>query len=165
MTDAGMLGQISSVLASAKALGDIVKSAHELTNYNELVAAVSEVNAKLMAATSVALASQEKQAALAERVRELEQQVAQAKDWEGQMQRYALVEFPTGAISYRLKQDVANGELSHHICAACVDQRAISKLQPVGDKRFLYCHNCKLRIQTVPMSPALRRATSSYIDG
>lgn len=158
-----MFSEISAAITSAKALSELLKSAHELANYNELVAAVSEVNAKLMAATAVALASQEKQSLSAERVRELEQAIAESKNWQGTMERYALVEFPTGNLAYRLKPELASGEPSHHLCAACVDQRMISKLQPKGDKAYLYCHNCKLHFPIVVMSGALQRAKSAYL--
>jgi len=70
-----MYAEISAAIQSAKALGELVKAAHGLANYNEFVTAVYEVNAKLMDATAVALASQEKQSSLANRVAELEDQL------------------------------------------------------------------------------------------
>jgi len=70
-----MYAEISAAIQSGKALGELVKAAHGLANYNEFVTAVYEVNAKLMDATAVALASQEKQSSLANRVAELEDQL------------------------------------------------------------------------------------------
>jgi uncharacterized protein YaaR (DUF327 family) len=67
-----MIAEFSAAIQSAKALGELVKAAHGLTNYNEFVTAVYEVNAKLMDATAVALSSQERQTALTARVAELE---------------------------------------------------------------------------------------------
>ena len=59
-----MVYEIVSAIHSVKALGDMLKTAHRLANYAELVSAVSEVSTKLMSASAVALASQEKQASL-----------------------------------------------------------------------------------------------------
>ena len=47
-----MYAEISAAITSAKAALNIAKSAHDLSNYNELVAAISEVNTKLMDATA-----------------------------------------------------------------------------------------------------------------
>jgi len=88
-----MYAEISAAIQSAKVLGELLKAAHGLANYNELVAAVSEVNAKLMDATAVALASQEKQSSLADRVAELENELLQLKNWESELQRYQLTRF------------------------------------------------------------------------
>jgi len=54
-----MYAEISAAIQSAKVLGDLVRAAHGLANYNEFVTAVYQINAKLMQATGVALASQD----------------------------------------------------------------------------------------------------------
>ncbi len=53
-----MYGEIIAAIGSAKALRELVKAATSLANNNELIAAVSDVNSKLMDATAVALESQ-----------------------------------------------------------------------------------------------------------
>ena len=98
-----MSTEISAAVSSAKAALDIAKAAHWLTNYNELVAAVSEVNAKLVDATVVTLASQEKQSSLAQRVRELEEELMKLKDWEAQAKNYALTAVGSGIFAYLYK--------------------------------------------------------------
>ena len=101
-----MFAEISAAVASAKTALDIAKAAHGLTNYNELVAAVSEVNAKLVDATVVTLASLEKQSALNSEIADLKEKLREVEDWEGQMKRYKLHEFPTGALAYALQPGV-----------------------------------------------------------
>ena len=150
-----MYAEISAALQSARALSDLLKSAQSLTNYNELVAAVSNVNAKLIDAQGVALSGQEKQFSLSERVRELENRIAESEDWKRKVDRYELKNFPTGALAYALKGAVQAGETAHYLCAACMDKRAISILQPVGRSYFLYCHGCKLRIMVKECSGAM----------
>jgi hypothetical protein len=135
--------EIAAAIQSARSLAELVKATHSLSNYNELVAAVSEVNAKLMDATAVALASQEKQAALASRVSELENELMKFKDTQCRIDRYALHELPTGQLVYALKPGMEQGEPMHYACTACVDKGVISKLQPVHAKRRLWCAQCK----------------------
>ena len=83
-----MANEIVAAVHSARLLMDMVKANETLANVHELVAAVSEVNAKLMSAQTVALLSQETQAALTERIRELEKEVAELKEWKREAERY-----------------------------------------------------------------------------
>ena len=140
-----MYAEIAAAVASAKAALDIAKAAHGLTNYNELVAAISEVNAKLVDATVVTLASLEKQSALNSEIADLKDKLRQVEDWEGQMKRYKLHEFPTRALAYALKPDMEQGEPLHYLCASCVDKKQKSTLQP--HDRFLLCQVCKTDIE------------------
>jgi len=133
-----MYAEISAAIQSAKALGELVKAAHGLANYNEFVTAVYEVNAKLMDATAVALASQEKQSSLVNRVAELENELREIKHIEADLQRYQLTGFPFGGYAYSIKPGMDNGEPHHYLCATCMNQRKKSILQPSG-QGFLRC--------------------------
>ncbi len=144
-----MYAEISSAVASAKIALEIAKTAHGLTNFNELVAAVSEVNAKLMQATAVALASQEKQSALSTEIAELKDKLREIENWEGQMKRYKLHEFPTRALAYALQPDMEQGEPLHYLCASCVDKKQKSTLQPVKDGHYLRCNPCGTEIKII----------------
>ena len=77
-----MYAEINAAVQSAKALFEVVKANKGLAEYNEIVAAVSEVNTKFMSATGVALASQEKQMSLTNRVSELEKEIVKLKNLE-----------------------------------------------------------------------------------
>jgi hypothetical protein len=70
-----MISKLISASHSVKVLGDLIKAATELKNYNEFVAAVSEVNAKLMQTQSAGLLAQEKQSSLSDPVAELEKDI------------------------------------------------------------------------------------------
>lgn len=145
-----MFAEISAAVTSAKTALDIAKAAHGLSNYNELVAAVSEVNAKLVEATVVTLASLEKQSALASEIAELKEKLREAENWEGQMKRYKLHSFPTGALAYALQPGMEEGQPMHYLCTACVDKKKKTTLQPNG--RLLLCPECKtsIAIQSAP---------------
>lgn len=147
-----MYAEISAALLSAKTALSIAKTAKELSNYNELVAAISEVNMKLMEATTVALASQEKQSELAHRVSELEKQLREIEDWENQIIRYQLYEFPTTkALAYALKPNSDNDEPQHYLCTTCVSKKQKTILQPKAHN--LYCPVCDKYISKEPSPP------------
>lgn len=149
-----MYTEIVAAVQSTKTAIELVKAANGLSNYNELLTAVNSVQIKLTDAIASALASQEKQASLAERVRELEQQLSDIEDWKIQIQRYALTPFSTGALAYALKPGSEEGQPMHYLCTACVDKKKKTTLQPKG--RFLYCPECKTDI-AIQNAPSLNR--------
>lgn len=144
-----MYAEIAAAVQSTKTVAELLKAAKSLTNYNELVAAVSEINARLMDATAVALASQEAHSRLMSRVAELEAELKIVRSWEDQMSRYALRELAPGVLAYALRQEEANGEPPHLLCTNCVGQRQKSLLQLRSQNEFgkwYLCHNCKSEI-------------------
>ena len=154
-----MYAEIASAIQSARALSELLKAAKSLSNYNELVAAVSEVNSKLMDATTVALSSQEKQSQLASQVRELQEALEKVERWTHQIGRYELIEFQaTGGLAYALRSESADGQPMHYACTACVDKRQFSLLQPMNGRRFLHCLSCKATVEIdLPPKPELIR--------
>jgi hypothetical protein len=153
-----MYTEITATIQSVKALYSLVKATHGLSNSTEVLAAVNEIQQKLMDANGAALASQEKQASLAQRVRELETQLREAEDWNTQMQRYQLVEFPdTKTLALKLRADMANGEPIHYLCRACADKKQKTTLQPLN--RHLHCPESRYHVTEVEaLPPALPSA-------
>lgn len=149
-----MYSEIVAAIQTTKTLADLIKTAHALSNYSELLTAVTAVQQKLTDAIASELASQEKQAALAERVRELEKKLAEVENWESQIQRYTLHQFPTGTFAYALKPGMEQGEPSHYLCATCVEKRQKSILQPSCHQ--LCCPVCKTNIGIRAPNPAPR---------
>ena len=145
-----MYAEITAAIQSVKTLSELLTAAKNLANYNEFVAAVSEINTKLMNATTVALASQEKQSALTNRVSELENQLRQIENWESQIKRYKLYEFPTKALAYALQPNMQEGEPMHYLCTTCVNKRQKTILQPKGDN-YLHCPVCQTNITAQPV--------------
>ena len=147
-----MYAEISAAIQSTKALGELLRAAHGLANYHEFVAAVYEIDTKLMEATAVALASQEKQSSLANRVAELENELRELKTFESESLRYQLTKFAFGGYVYSLKPGMERGEPLHYLCASCMNQRKKSILQPIGEA-FLRCSLCHEEIQISHISP------------
>ncbi len=131
-----MYAEINAAAQSARALFEIVKANKGLTEYNEIVAAVSDVNTKLMSATAVALSSQKEQMSLANRVRDLEQELVELKNWNHDAERYQLTALCGDTTVFSLKPGMENGEPSHKLCTACFGKRQKGYLN-----QFRFDHN------------------------
>ena len=144
-----MYAEISSVVASAKLALDLTKAANGLSNFNELVSAVSDVNVKLMQAMAVALASQEKQAALVSRVSELEGELVKLKNWEAEARNYETTQIARGVFAYVVKGNVEPMTSAQKFCSNCFHQSRKSFLQETKDAPrgfILHCDGCKSRL-------------------
>ena len=119
-----MYAEIKGALDSVKVMSDILEASKDLKNFNAIASALSKVNAQLMSATAVALASQEKQTTLASRVSELENQLREFENWEARFGAYELTKTAGGAVVYEFK-----GEPKHFACPSCVEKRQIQILQ------------------------------------
>ncbi len=135
------LGIFKTLYDSAKALKDINDTA--IRN-----AAVIELQEKILAA-------REAQAALLERVSELEKEVADFETWETEKQRYELTTTARGGLAYTLRPDAQGSEPPHKICAACYQRRKKSPLQlvprslvhmEVGVPATYRCPECKSEV-------------------
>ncbi len=154
-----MFAEITAAIQSLKTLYGLVRATQSLSNSTEILTAVSDVQQKLMDANAAALASQEKQAAFAEKVRELETQLRDSEDWKNQMQSYELFQFPTKALAYKLKSQLANTAPMHYLCTACADKKKKTILQPIST--YLHCPECKSNIDAeIPPPRPQRRQIS-----
>ena len=142
-----MISELLLATQSVQSLTTLLKAAKGLSNYNEIVAAVAEVNIKLMQANAVALASQEKQSALATKVQELEKECMRLKDWGQEKERYYLKEFASGLFACIEKGFVGSLESAQKLCANCFEQGSKATLQQEkireGRRLSLTCHRYK----------------------
>lgn len=145
-----MINELLLASQSVQALGMLLKAANGLSNYNEIVAAVSEVNAKFMQANAVALAAQEKQSMLTSRVNELEQEIVRLQNWNAEAQNYEILEFATGLFAYVARDNVQPLQSAHKLCTNCFGKQIKSLLQQqrieVGRQRSLVCHRCNSNV-------------------
>jgi hypothetical protein len=164
-----MYTEINAAIQATKVLYDVAKANKDLVNYNELVSAVSDINAKLIDANAAALASQEKQSLLSERIRELENKIMEFENWEREIQKYKLHKFPSGAFAFEFQPNMDQAEPSHYLCESCASKKQKSIMQPEGfhngENLFLRCHVCKLQIPISSMSPALERSLKTRMKG
>ena len=145
-----MIAELLGAAQSVQALSTLLSAANGLANYNEIVAAVSEVNTKLMQANAVALASQEKQSTLAAKVHELEQEIMGLKNWETEKQKFELKEIARGVFARTEQGYMGTLQSAHKFCATCFEKHIKSPLQQEnvteGRQLSLTCHTCKSKI-------------------
>ena len=154
-----MYAEITAAIQSVKTVADLARSATSLSNYNELVSAVSDVSTRLMEATAVALASQERHSQLLAQVAELQEEIQRLRDAQVRTEKYELHKFSTDALAYKLKAEFEAAEPAHFLCAKCVDSGGHTKLQPWGSRRFK-CFACETVIQVEPDPPPAPRRTA-----
>ena len=76
-----------------------------------------------MEAHGSALSAYEAQASQAARLRELEKEILELKDWKGEAERYRLGEIGPGLLAFSLKPGMERGEPPHHLCANCYNKK------------------------------------------
>jgi len=145
-----LIGDIKAALESIKIISDLLKANKSVTNHNEMIRAVSVANEKLISANEIILSCYEKQKALTHRVADLEKEIAEHNNFERQSESYVLHELESGMLAYALKPGMTNGEPAHYLCNNCMENRKLSKPQPVnvGIKILAYtCHSCGSKIR------------------
>jgi hypothetical protein len=133
-----MASEFIAGLGAFKAMMDIAKALKDMDTAAARNAAVIELQEKIFAAHSA-------QAALLERVSELEKEVARFEAWETEKQRYELQKLSPGILIYRLKSGAERGEPSHEICANCYHKGLKSPLHKTGEGNGLTewkCYAC-----------------------
>ncbi len=124
----------ADLLKSVLDLGDRAASSSQVASelVESLNAKIRELHAEIVAAYASAFTAQADQFALANRVRELEEQLMQAKDWSAEQERYALDDVDRGVFAYALKPGVEPAEPPHWLCQQCFQQQRKSVLQLAG---------------------------------
>ena len=158
-----MYAEISAAIASVKTALEIAKAANSLSHYNELVSALSEVNAKLMDATVTAMASLEKNAALSDEVRTLKEELMKFKNWERESQDYILQAVGVDGQHFAqvYKPSVQTTKAKHWACAKCFQERKIYYFSAHG--RYSYkCPNCENTIAPIVAGGTIASIESAY---
>jgi rubrerythrin len=155
-----MYAEISGALASLKTITELVKAAGSMSNYGEMLAAVNTVQEKLSQALVANLTSAEKQAALLERVRELEEQAVKFKDWETKSKDYVLqaVGVEQRHFAQVYKPAVQPAQARHWACTKCFEERKLYVLNAHGLLHYK-CPNCGTEI-----TPIIRGGSPAPID-
>ena len=155
-----MYAEISAALASLKTVTDLVKAAGSMANYGEMLAAVNTVQEKLSQALIANLASAEKQAALLERVRELEEEAMKLKDWEAKSKDYVLqaVGVEQRHFAQVYKPALQSAQARHWACTKCFQERKLYVLNAHGLHQYR-CPNCGTEI-----TPIIRGGSPAPIE-
>ena len=136
-----MYAELSSAVASAKTALELAQAAKGLSNFNELVAAVSEVNTKLMEAYAVGFAAQEKLLALTEQVAELKLEITELKTMRDSSADYALTNIGAGVFAYVYLPREDLGRPKHLACIKSFNEHGLGVFQ--DEHRWYRCVLCK----------------------
>lgn len=147
------MGSIAAAANSLKVAGDIAAGLISLKTMTEVQAKAIELNQKIISAQHELFSANAAQTTLAQRVSELERQIAQMKAWDEQKKRYKLVNPWEGnpALAYALRESLKESEAAHWICTKCYDDGRRTILLPKEDKNgyvLLACPTCKAETNT-----------------
>lgn len=149
------MAMISGTMSALKTAGDIAKLIIASHDSNVIQEKAIELQAQIFTAQQNALTAQSDQFTLLQRIRELEEQIANLKAWDAEKQRYELKRLPSGALVYTLKAEISGTEPAHEICAACYQHGRKSFLQKVptnnarvnlGIPPTLRCQECNSEV-------------------
>jgi hypothetical protein len=136
------MAELLTGLGIFKTLFDTAKGLKDINDAAVRNAAIVELQEKIFAA-------QNQQAALIERVGELEEEMARMKAWEAEKERYELVELSPGVLARAVKESMRGAEPPHYICADCYEDGKKRHLQSNGPSdgiERLRCHGCKTEL-------------------
>jgi hypothetical protein len=154
-----MVAEIYGGLSAAKAAFDIAKGLKDIHDATLRNAAVIELQDKILSA-------QEAQAALVDRVRELEKRVGDFETWEVEKDKYTLKDLGYSALAYMLKPEARGSEPPHFVCTNCFGRRQISIIQHTtlkrGEGMGFFCPSCHAQI--LPAPKAFNAGTIIWLD-
>lgn len=128
-----MLTEISAALGSLKATSDIIKGLNASFTEAKLNEVKLELQRALIDATQALASAQANEATAAARIRDLEQEIVNLKDWSAEKQRYQLHDVGRGAFAYVPKLGMEDGEPAHWLCTSCFNHGRKSLMQFKGN--------------------------------
>jgi hypothetical protein len=161
-----MVGEAIAGLSALKTAFDIAKGLKDIDNAARRNAAVIELQEKILSA-------QQTQSTLAERIGELEKEVARLKAWDADKQRYERREVSRGVIAYVLKPSEQGIEPFHMLCPKCYHDGKPSELQATQElrkgRRVHNCPRCGAKYElsggTEPGPPTVNRGPPGGLAG
>ena len=88
-----------------------------------------EMNTVILTAQRHAIAAQAREMEMTHRIRQLEEEVVQLKDWDVQKENYGLKCLTGTAFAYTMKDGVETSEPPHWLCQPCFENAKKSVLQ------------------------------------
>lgn len=146
-----MLAEISAGLSGLNAAKQIIQGLDAIRTEAALNEVKINLQGFILEAHQGLFAAQQAQAADAARIGELEQEIVRLKDWTAEQEQYELADVQYGALAYRPKEGMKEGEPPHWLCPTCFGVRKKSYLQPehhIGATESLHCLPCNVHIVT-----------------
>lgn len=126
-------GLLQGAITGLKTAADLAIAFNKVKTLAEVQGKAIELQQIILSVQSSALAAQSEQFTLLQKIRDLEEEVAAAKAWDTQKQRYTLARPWHGTIVYALKESEAAGEPAHYICTNCYNDGRKSMLNAFQD--------------------------------
>ena len=145
------MAMIEGAVTGLKTAGDIIMGLAKLRTITEVQANAIDLQQIILGVQSSLLSAQSEQMGFLKQIRELKTEVEGLKAWDLQRQRYKLTNPWDGAVTYTLRQSMANGEPAHWICTSCYEVGRKSILNPVKGRDSWYllvCPVCNSNIQS-----------------
>lgn len=162
-----MIDWIAGAYGGIKAATDITQSMLQLKTDAAVTTKVVELNGVLLGLQGQLNAAHTEHTELAERIRDLKEQLAKYERWEQEKARYSLTETEFGTLIYALKPEATNGEPGHALCVKCFNDGTKSVLQRFNSI-YLNCQRCDTKLQVAKAQPIKvkpRSSRSHYLDG
>lgn len=137
---------IQGAISNLQAANELAKTSIALRDITVLHAKSVALRKVILDAQSSALRAQSEQSSLLQRIRQLEEKLAEIEAWAAEKQKYQLTEINPGQFAYTLKEQTASPEPTHMLCANCYNHNEKSILQAemryAGRHRVFFCQNC-----------------------
>jgi hypothetical protein len=130
-----MVAEVYGGISALKAAFDIAKGLKDINDATIRNATAIELQEKILAALAT-------QSELADRIRQLEQEVANFETWEIQKEQYELKSVAWGAFAYMLKPEARGTKPPHWLCTRCYDNRKTSIMQYFGSLSDFMVYKC-----------------------
>lgn len=140
-----ILGAVGSLKSAAEIAGGLMS----IRDQAVLQGKVIELQSKILAAQSDAISAQNEYALMAQKIRDLKDEIAKYATWDKEKSRYRLTEIKPGFNVYLLIEEESNGEAIHAICPSCYNLNKKSILQNRGvayATTNYHCHACKFDV-------------------
>lgn len=145
-----MVAEVYAGLSAFKAMFDMAKGLKDINDAAIRNGAVIELQEQILTA-------QQQQAALIERIGDLEKEIATYDKWDSEKEKYELKPVSiSGMLAYMLKKETRGSEPPHWLCTNCYENRKRSILQFYGTRgreNHYKCHCCGAECQTHGESP------------
>lgn len=123
---------LTAIVAAGKGFKtaiDLAKGIQALTTSTEVRQKTSELLDSVVDARFKLMEAADTQAALLQRIDQLEKKIASFEDWNCERERYQLKAIDRGAFAYMHKPGMENGEPAIWLCQTCFEKRHRSPLQ------------------------------------
>lgn len=152
------MAAIAGLMSSLNAALNIGKAAMDLRDGAAVQSKIIDLNRQIFSALDSAIATKSEHLTMLDRIRELEQEIAKLRTWDGEKQRYELKDVYLGATAYALKPSDQSGEPPHWLCTACYSKAQKSILQPAKPSRSGRYWTCPACTNTIDVGSTVSPA-------